>query len=64
MATITVDIPDDLVAEFEALFSSQDQNEVITRLLRDAVARVLNADAGTPGLSEPAIRTGRDLGHP
>jgi hypothetical protein len=40
MATLTVDVPDELVEEFNRLFADADQDAVVTTLLVDLLERI------------------------
>ena len=47
MATLTVDVPDELVEEFNRLFADADQDAVVTTLLVNLLERVKRFPSAT-----------------
>jgi metal-responsive CopG/Arc/MetJ family transcriptional regulator len=77
MATVNFSVPDDIKAEFDRIFGSQNKSAVIADLMRRAIAevkqqrrrqdifRLLTQRRGQrPSRSEEQIRTSRATGRP
>lgn len=77
MATVNFSVPDDIKAEFDRVFGSQNKSAVIAELMRKAIADVKQRKRREeifrlltqrrpqrPSLSDEKIRTSRATGRP